>query len=88
MARALLMAGAAIEFLLIPPSFLVNSRLPNFVIQNDIGSAVAAGELDPALICDLSNADNMLRAASRAPNDAAIRAHVDFSVPYVAKVRR
>jgi hypothetical protein len=87
MARALLMARAAIEFLLIPPSFLVNSRLLDFVIQNDISRAVRAGEFDPALICDLSNSDNVLRAACRAPNDAAIRAHVNFSVPCAAKVR-
>jgi hypothetical protein len=63
----------------------VNGRFTNFVIQNNIGSAVGAGELDPALICDLSNSDNMLRAACRAPNDVAIRTHVDFSMPYAAK---
>jgi hypothetical protein len=64
---------------------LVNGRFPNFVIQNNIGSAAGAGELDPALICDLSNSNNMLGAACRAPNDAAICAHVDFSMPYAAK---
>ena len=80
--------GNFVSVLLIPPSFLVNRGFPNFVIQNNLCGAVGAGELDPALICDLANSNNMLGAACRAPNDAAIRAHVDFSVPYAAKVRR
>jgi hypothetical protein len=66
--------------LLIPPSFFVISGFPNFVIQNDISSAVGAGELDAALICDLANSNNVLSTACRARNHAAIGAHVDFSV--------
>jgi hypothetical protein len=66
----------------------VNSGFANFVIQNNICRAGGAGELDPALICDLSNSNNMLGAACRAPNDAAVRAHVDFSVLYAEKARR
>jgi hypothetical protein len=69
------------RLLIIPPSFFVNSRLLDFVIQNDISRAIGAGELDPALISDLSNADNMLRPTGRTLNDAAVRAHVDFSAP-------
>jgi hypothetical protein len=67
------------RLLIIPPSFFVNSGFLDFVIQNDIGRAIRAGELDPALISDLSNADNMLCPTGRTPNDAAVRAHVDFS---------
>ena len=68
--------GAAIELLLFQSSFLVNSRLPNLVIQNNVDGAVRACEFDPALICDLSNSNNVLAAAGRAPNDAAVRAHL------------
>jgi hypothetical protein len=63
----------------------VKSGFANFVIQNSICAAADAGELNPALICDLANSNNVLGAACRAPNDVAIRAHVDFSMPYAAK---
>jgi len=57
----------------------MKTRFANFVIQNSICTAADAGELDSALICDLSNSNNMLGAACRARNDVAIGAHVDFS---------
>jgi hypothetical protein len=63
----------------------VNSRFPNLVIQNNVDGAVRAGEFDPALICDLSNADNMLGAACRARHHAAVRAHADSSMPHARK---
>jgi hypothetical protein len=75
------------RLLLFPPSFFMNSRFPNFVIQNNVGSAAGTGELDPALICDLSNANNVSLAACRARNDAAVRTHVDSSMPRAAIVR-
>jgi len=56
----------------------MDGGVPNFVIQNDLGGTAGAGELDPALIDDLTDANSMLSVACRASNDAAVRAHVDF----------
>jgi hypothetical protein len=59
----------------------MDGGIADFVVQHNLGGAAGAGEFDPALICDLSDANSMLGATFRASNNAAIGAHVDFPKP-------
>lgn len=62
----------------------MDSGIATFVVQNDIGGTGGASEFDTALICDLSNSNNVVGTAFWTPNNAAVRTHVDFSMPIIA----